>query len=137
MGFIIYKLSSWTEIKIQNIESAWRATGLIHYNPANVLKKLETRKKYTSTNICSSVSTPLKQSTFVSQTRGNIDQVERIDNLVSQFRNQILDTSKLALFSKLIKEAKLAMADCIIFNTTSAEPHEANVRKKKTGSLRR
>ena len=78
------------------------------------------RGKYNSTSICSPVTNP-EQNTFVSQTPGNIDLVKRIDNLVLQFCNQTLDILKLALFSKVIKGAKLAIANWIILNTTNAE----------------
>lgn len=61
-----------------------------------------------------------------------MDEVGQIGELVLKFRNQTLDTPKLALFSKLIKGAKLAMADGIILNATNTELYEANVRKKKT-----
>ena len=66
---------------------------------------------------------------------GNVDQIGRIDNLVSQFRSETLDTPKLALLSKLIKKAKFAMADQIILSTTNAELYEANVHNK-TGPAR-
>lgn len=68
--------------------------------------------------------------TIVSQTPENVDQVGQMDDLIVQFCNQTLDTPKLALFSKFIKGVKLAMADCIILNTTNAELYEANVQKR-------
>ena len=74
--------------------------------------------------------------TIVSQTPGNVGQVGQMDNLIVQFRNQTLDIPKLALFSKLIKGAKLAMADCIILNTTNAELYKANVQKKRWADRR-
>ena len=100
------------------------------HNFAIVLKRLEAKGKYNSTSICFSVTNP-EQSIFVPQTPRNIDQVEQIDNLVLQFCNQILDTPKLALFLKLIKEAKLAIADQIILNTTNGELYKANIQKKR------
>ena len=119
-------------ISSQNIESAWRATGLIPYHPATVLKKLEIKEAH------SPVSTPERHqsNTFVPQTPGDIDQVGWIDELILQFCDQTLDTPKLALFSKLIKGAKLAMADRIILNTTNAELYKANVRKKNRDQRR-
>ena len=117
-------------ISSQNIESAWRATGLMPHNLTIVLKRLEAREKYNSTSICFSV-TNLEQSTFIPQTPRNIDQVEWINDLVLQFCNQTLDTPKLALFLKLIKGVKLAIANRIILNTTNAELYEANIQKKR------
>ena len=120
-------------ISSHNIESAWRATGFIPYHLAIVFKKLEKKE------ISSSVSTPKEcclSDTFVPQTPGNMDQVGQIDDLILQFCNQTLDSLKLALFSKLIKGAKLAMANRIILNTTNAELYEANVQKKKRAHRR-
>lgn len=66
---------------------------------------------------------------------GNVDQIGCIDDFVSQFCSETLDTSKLALLSKLIKKTKFAMADQIILSTTNTELYEANVHKK-TGPAR-
>ena len=60
-----------------------------------------------------------------------MDQVSQMDDLISRFHHQTLDIFKLALLSKLIRGAKLAMADCIILNETNAELYKANIRKKK------
>ena len=46
-------------------------------------------------------------------------QVSQIDDFISQFRHQTLDTPKLAMLSKLIREAKLAMTNHIILNETN------------------
>ena len=119
-------------ISSHNIESAWRATGLIPYHPSTVLRKLE--KKGSSS--ISTLPERCPSDTVVPQTPGNIGQVGQIDDLIVQFRNQTLDTPKLALFSKLIKGAKLAMVDCIILNTTNAELYEANVQKKRRADRR-
>ena len=108
-------------ISSHNIESAWKATGLIPYS--------KTGKKQVLSSV-STLSECLPLDTIVPQTPRNIDQVRRINDLIVQFCNQTLDTPKLALFSKLIKGAKHAMADCIILNTTNAELYEASVQKK-------
>ena len=118
-------------ISSKNVESAWRATGLMPYNPFMVLKKLEAKGKRTLSAL---VTTPERRpGTLVPQTPANVDQVSQIDDLISQFRHQTLDTPKLALLSKLIRGAKLAMADRVILNEINAELYEANVRKKRRG----
>ena len=113
----------------KNIESAWRTTGLIPYNPSTVLKKLTAKKKQVSSPL---VTTPKCQfSIMIPQTPANVNQVGQIDDFIFQFRHQTLDTLKLALLSKLIRGAKLAMADQIILNETNAKLYKANVQKKK------
>ena len=131
------------DILSQNIENAWRATSLMLYNPAIVLKKLESKRNLVAISTCPSTLTftstcpsglTLERSqsnVLFSQTPANVDQIGQIDEFVFQFRNQTLDTSKLVLLSKLIKEAKQAIADHIILNTTNAELYKANVWKKK------
>ena len=117
-------------ISSKNIESAWRATGLIPYNPATVIKNLKPKRKQAP--VTALVTTPERQSSILPfQTPANMAQVSHIDELISQFRHQTLDTPKLELLSKLVRGAKLAMADWVVLNTTNAELHEANVRKKK------
>ena len=54
-----------------------------------------------------------------------------MNDLISQFRHQTLDTPKLALLFKLIREVKLAMADRVILNKTNTELYKANVQKKQ------
>ena len=64
-------------------------------------------------------------------TPGNIEQVEEVDDLISLFCNQILDSSKLTLLHKTLKAAKFAMADRIVLNRTNTELLAANTRKKQ------
>ena len=119
-------------ISSRNIESAWRATGLIPYNPSTVLKKLEGKGKHALSSEAPLVTTPERRpAILVPRTPANVDQVSQIDDLISQFHHQTLDTPKMALLSKLIRGAKLAMADRIILNETNTELYEANVQKKK------
>lgn len=97
------------------------------YHPATVIKKLKIKR----TCSLALTSERCQSNTFVPQMPGDIDQVGGINKLILQICNQTLNTPKLALFSKLIKRAKLAMADCIILNTINAELYKANVQKKK------
>ena len=119
-------------ISSKNIESAWKTTGLISYNPGTVLKKLESKakKKYSpiKTHL---MTTPERQSQFpILQTPGNVDKITQIDDFISQFCNQTLDTLKLYLLFKIIKRAKLAMADRVILTETNAELYKTNIQKK-------
>ena len=43
-------------ISTRNIETAWKATGFIHFNPATVLRKLKAKKKYFSSAKVSSLT---------------------------------------------------------------------------------
>lgn len=120
-------------ISEKNIESAWRATGLIPFHPGIVLGKLENRMPSASDAGTSSLLTPERRNpgTLIPKTPANVDQVGQIDELIAQFRDQTLDTPKLALVSKLIKGAKMAMADRTVLNQTNTELYEANEQKKK------
>lgn len=60
-----------------------------------------------------------------------MDQVGQIDETIAQFRDQTLDTPKLALFSELVIGAKLAMTDRVTLSQTNKELYEANVQKKR------
>lgn len=101
------------------------------YNPFVVLKKLATKRKH-ALSLEISLSTILEclSSVLVLKTSANVDQVSQIDDFISQFRHQILDTLKLALLSKLIRKAKLVMTDCIILNKTNAKFYKYNLQKK-------
>ena len=64
----------------KNIESAWRTTGLIPYNPSTVLEKLAAKRKQVSSSL---VTTPERQSSImVLQTPANVAQVGQIDNFI-------------------------------------------------------
>ena len=79
-------ITSW------NIESAWRATGLILYNPTVVFQKLSVYVNNTLTfrmdNTGADLSMPLQTRFFsraIPQTPGNIEQVTEIEELISLF----------------------------------------------------
>ena len=97
----------------KNIESAWKATGFIPYNPGTVLKKLKSKAKGKYSSIKTHLMATLKcQSQFsISQTLRNVDKMTQIDDFIFRFCNQILDTPKLCLLFKVIKGAKFAMVD--------------------------
>ena len=125
-------------ITSRNIESAWRATGLIPYNPTVVFQKLSVHANDTSAskidNTGADLSTPLRTRFFsgaIPQTPGNIEQVTEIEELISLFRHQTLDSPKLTLLHKTLKAARLAMADRIVLNRTNTELLAANTRKKR------
>ena len=65
------------------------------------------------------------------QTHGNIKQVTEIEELISLFQYQILDSLKFILLHKTFKAAKLAMADRIILNWINTELLAANTQKKQ------
>ena len=80
-------------------------------------------------------SSTLLQTRFFSgaipQTPGNIEQVTEIEELISRFQNQTLDSPKLTLLHKTFKAARLAMADRVVLNRTNTELLAANTRKKR------
>ncbi len=63
-------------------------------------------------------------------TPANIEQVSEVEELISIFRHQTLDSPKLTLLHKTFKAARLAMADCIVLNRTNTELLAANTHKK-------
>ncbi len=54
-----------------------------------------------------------------------------MDELISLFCNQTLDSPKLTLLHKTLKAARLAIVDCIVLNRTNTELLAANTRKKQ------
>ena len=116
----------------KNIESAWRATGFIPFNLATVYRKLEAKGNYIPSLHNPSVTTPRNHTGIsILQSPANLDQVNQIDKLISQFRNQTLDTPKVVLLFKLVRGARLAMADCTILTKTNTKLYKANIRKKR------
>ena len=112
-------------ITTRNIQSAWRATCLIPCNPSAFFDKIpasHTDSSPTQTRFFSGQIPP---------TPGNIEQVSEMEELISLFRHQTLDSPKLTLLHKTLKAARLAMADCIVLNRTNTELLEANTRKKQ------
>ena len=123
-------------ITSRNIQSAWRATGLIPYNPAVVFQKLSVRPQDTSTSSSTdnTSNTPLQTRYFtgrIPSTPANIKEVSEVEELVSLFRNQTLDSPKLTIIHKTLKAARRAMADRVILNRTNTELLAANTRKKR------
>ena len=120
-------------ITARNIQSAWRATGLIPYNPSAVFDKISA-KPHTNDDTLPDASTPIQTRYLSGQippTPGNIEQVSEFGELISLFRHQTLDSPKLTLLPKTLKAARLAMADRIVLNRTNTELLAANTRKKK------
>ncbi len=119
-------------IPTRNIISALRAIGLISYNPSSVFDKISA--SHTDSGISASASTPIQTRFFSGQippTSGNIEPVSEVEELISLFRHQTLDSPKLTLFHKILKTAGLAMADRIVLNRTNTERLAANTQKKQ------
>ena len=57
--------------------------------------------------------------------------MEEVEELISLFRHQTLDSPKLTLLHKTLKAARLAMADRVVLNRTNTELFAANTRKKQ------
>lgn len=64
-------------------------------------------------------------------TPGNVEQVSEVEELVSLFCYQTLDFLKLTLLHKILKAARLAIADRVVLNRTNTELLAANTRKKQ------
>ena len=64
----------------------------------------------------------------ISLTPKNAEQVTEVEELVSLFGHQTLDSPKLNLLYKTLKAARLAMADRIILSCTNMA---ANTQKKR------
>ena len=64
-------------------------------------------------------------------TLGNIEQVTEVQELISLFRHQTLDSPRPTLLHKTLKAAKLAMADRVVLDRTNTELLAANTRKKQ------
>lgn len=60
------------------------------------------------------------------QTPGNVEQVSEVEELISPFRHQTLNSPKLTLLHKTLKAARLAMADRTVLNCTNTELLAAN-----------
>ena len=61
----------------------------------------------------------------------NVGHVTEIEELISLFHYQTLDSSKLTLLHKILKAARLAMADRVILNRTNTDLLAANTQKKR------
>lgn len=103
---------------------ARQATGLIPYNPSAIFENLSARP-HTDNGTLPSASTTVF-SRQIPPTPGNVEQVSEAVELISLFRHQTLNSSKLALLHKALKTARLAMADRIVLNCTNTELLAAN-----------
>ena len=106
------------------------------YNLAVVFQKLSIHSQDTSitSSTNNTSNTPLQSQYFTGQilpTPANIKKVGEVEELVSFFRNQILDLLKLTIIYKTLKKARRAMADGVILNSTNTELLAANTRKKQ------
>ena len=129
-------------INTKNVLTAWRATGLVPYNPSSVLQKLTNKQSVlrktdsiittttTTTNITSShpnTTTTLQNSHEIEKTPANIDQ---INQLIRRIRNdEESDSTPVRALNKLIKGAKYAFADSTLLRITNNELFQANVRR--------
>lgn len=121
---------------ISNSNEISSATGLIPYNPTVVFQKLSVRPQHTITSSSTNDTsdTPLQTRYFTGQippTPANIKKVSEVEELVSLFRNQTLDSPKLIILHKTLKAARRAMADRVILNRTNTELLAAHTRKKR------
>ena len=67
---------------------------------------------------------PLQTRYFIGQiplTPANIKKVSEVEELVSLFRNQTLDSPKLTIIHKILKTARRAMAHRVILNRINTE----------------
>ena len=60
----------------------------------------------------------------------NIEKVTEIEELISLFRHQTLDSPKLTLLHKTLKAARLAMADRVVLNHTNTECNPENAESR-------
>ncbi len=77
----------------------------------------------------SSASTPIQTRFFSGQippTPGNIEQVLEVEEFISLFCHQTLNSPKLTMLHKTLKAARLAMADRIVMNCINTELLAAN-----------
>lgn len=103
----------------------WQATRLIPYNQAIVFQKPLIHEDDTlasnKDNTRAGLNTPIQArfySGVIPPVPGNMEQVTEIEELISLFRHQILDSLKLTLLHKTLKVARLAIAEKIVSNHT-------------------
>ena len=70
-------------------------------------------------------------STQIPPTLANAEKVKEVEELVSLFYDQTLDSPKLTLLHKTLKAVRLAMADRVVLNCTNTELLGANSQKKQ------
>ncbi len=126
-------------ITSQNIQSAWRrAAELILYNPTVVFQKLSINANNTSASDIENTgasSNTLLQTWFFSEVippiPGNVKQVTEIEELISLFQLQTLNSPKLTILHKTLKAARLAITDRVVLSRTNTEFLAANTQKKQ------
>ena len=85
-------------------------------------------------NTLPGATTPIRTRFFLGQipsTPRNVEQILEVKELVSLFSYQTLDSPKLIFLHKILKAARLAIADCVVLNCTNTELLAANTRKKQ------
>ena len=126
------------DISSRNIQSAWQATGLLPYNSAIVFQKLSvyeddlsaSNKDNTGAGLNTSIQAGF-YSGVIPPTPENVEQVTKIEELISLFRHHILDMPKHTLLHKTLKSARLAMADRVVLNCNNTDLLAANTQKKR------
>ena len=136
----------------KNIQTAWKATGLIPFNLAYILEKLA-KKKPTSQKVGSETpdpSIPINNTPKITvsscpgtprihytssdgvllRMENTPANVKEIDELVHRiYSENNLDISRLQALEKLVKGAKYAMADSTLLRVTNQELITANTHK--------
>ncbi len=69
-------------------------------------------------------------STQIPPTSTNSENTKEVEELVSIFCDQTLDSLKLTLLHKTLQAARLAMTDRIVLNHTNIELLSVNLQKK-------
>ena len=69
-------------------------------------------------------------STQIPPTSTNSENTKKVEELVSIFCDQTLDSLKLTLLHKTLQAARLAMTDRIVLNHTNIELLLVNLQKK-------
>ncbi len=80
-----------------------------------------------------SSNTPIQTRFFsgaVSLRPSNIEQVIKVEELISLFQHQMLDLPKLALLYQTLKVARLVMADRVVLNHINTEFLATNIQKQ-------
>ena len=138
----------------KNIQTAWKATSPILFNPAHVLEKLAKRKpmshKASSETFNPSISTNTTPRITVSswlwtfkihytsldgtitQIENTLANVKEIDELVHQIYSEgTLDILHLHALEKLVKGAKYALADSTLLKVINQKLITANTHKQQ------
>jgi hypothetical protein len=111
----------------QNIKSGFRATGLVPYNPENVLSHLDLRLK-------TPTPPPTEESTWTSKTPQNATELERqtihLKNCIVQHQDSS-PTSINKAFDQLVKGAQIMVHSATLLKAEVKALQEANQLKKR------